>query len=309
MGFNTEWLFLSNEEDPDQCPPVGCMYPTFQAAMEHVQSVAKELLKLNADIVNLVEVEGCDALEALLLELGEHSGYRGYLVRGTDTYTGQNVALLTRIDPVAPLDRTDASVAYPVANTTCPDVGITPDDQSVSKHYHAQLNVTGLGSLHLYGLHFLARPDDEYRCFEREAQAQVMANFVAETAHGGHVVTLGDMNDYDPLLKDINDDIPISNTLPILRTGHTWPRVAPTLYNVGESVAAQEQRYSNWYDRNGDCTYSKNELSAIDHVLVDDRLHRNFLSSAHYVHNFAPTCATAFSDHWPVMVALHTPHE
>jgi len=44
----------------------------------------------------------------------------------------------------------------------------------------------------------------------------------------------------------------------------------------------------------------------IDHLLIDARLHRNRLVSARYVHNFEPTCATAFSDHWPVMVTLRT---
>ena len=35
-------------------------------------------------------------------------------------------------------------------------------------------------ALHMFGLHFLAHPDDPIKCLQREAQARVMADYIAE---------------------------------------------------------------------------------------------------------------------------------
>ena len=58
--------------------------------------------------------QDCRVLQLLTNELGEHHGYEPYMVKGTDTATGQNVALLSRIDPDIPLERTEARVSYPM---------------------------------------------------------------------------------------------------------------------------------------------------------------------------------------------------
>ena len=57
----------------------------------------------------------CSLLRRLNSKLGPTGGYRGYLIAGTDTNTGQNVALLTRVDPVTTLYRTSATSPYPVS--------------------------------------------------------------------------------------------------------------------------------------------------------------------------------------------------
>lgn len=298
--FNAEWLFLANEQDPNSCPEVGCPYTTLEEALSHVKKIAVEIQTLNADIVNLIEVEGCDVLDVLLNYIGDEYGYKRYLIEGTDTYTGQNVALLTRIDPITDLERTDDRVFYPVSNTTCTGP-IESEDYGVSKNYFTKFNASGI-VINLFSVHFLAIPDDEERCYKREAQATVMANYMKDNVKlTEHVIILGDMNDYDSTLQDINDDQPISNVLYILSNAFLVKYQGLPFYNVGNSVGYQDQRFSCWYDRNDDCVSTKNELSAIDHTLIDPNLLKSQFISARYFHNFMPTCETAISDHYPIV--------
>lgn len=305
--FNAEWLFLANEQDPSSCPEVGCPYPTLEAAMKHVEDVASEIKRLNADIVNLIEVEGCDVLDALLESVGKEYGYKRYLIQGDDTYTGQNVALITRVDPIIDLERTDARATYPISNSTCPSINIDEDDYGVSKNYYTKFNVSGT-VLNVFSVHFLAIPDDEERCYKREAQATVMAEYMKEnTKIYENVVILGDMNDYDSTLQDINDDQPISNVLYVLSNAFAVKYHGRSFYNIGRNVTAQDLRFSCWYDRNDDCTYTKNEFSAIDHILIDPNLQTNQFVSSRYVHNFVPECSTKISDHYPIITHLDTP--
>ena len=56
--------------------------------------------KLNADILFLEEVEDCEALEALRIELKDAAQYRSVFVQGGDRATGQDVVLLTKVGPV-----------------------------------------------------------------------------------------------------------------------------------------------------------------------------------------------------------------
>jgi len=50
--------------------------------------VARVLVELDADIVNLNEVEDCMVMEELLAQMPEGHGYKLYLVQGSDTATG-----------------------------------------------------------------------------------------------------------------------------------------------------------------------------------------------------------------------------
>lgn len=66
--------------------------------------MAEFIATFDADIVNLVEVEGCSNLEALVTEggaAGLGGSYTAYLRQGTDRATGQDVALLTRYHPAS----------------------------------------------------------------------------------------------------------------------------------------------------------------------------------------------------------------
>lgn len=145
--YNAEWLFLNRWEK---------RWTSFQQALEHLHLIARVIRELNYDVLNLVEVESCEVLLELINAIGDPS-YRAYLLPGTDTATGQNVALLTRVDPIEDLWRTSGRAPYPVPGSTC---GYdTSGDYGVSKHYFTRIRPENFPQIFIAGLHFLAFPD------------------------------------------------------------------------------------------------------------------------------------------------------
>ena len=59
-------------------------------------------------------MESCDVLTRVNEQIDEGQRYTPYLKGGTDSATGQNVGLLTRMDPSEGLQRSDAYADYPV---------------------------------------------------------------------------------------------------------------------------------------------------------------------------------------------------
>jgi len=295
--YNAEWLFLNRSN----CPGSGCAWPTKEDAIKHMEAVAAEMRIIDADIVNMVEVQDCSVL-AELNSMLKGMNYLPYLLTGTDTATGQNVALLTRVDPSVNLKRTSARVDYPIPGSKCGSTN--SGDSAVSKHYYTTFEIDGLSRpLSMFGMHFLAYPDDPFRCVQREAQATVMKNLIAAALQEGHsVVALGDMNDFDGTIQDASGNTPISEVLSLLRDPVSYTP-GDELVNVAQYVYSASQRYSCWYDRNEDCREGKDELSLIDHLLISEDL-APLVTKAYMDHSYGVSCDTFESDHWPVIVHL-----
>lgn len=60
--------------------------------------------ELKPDIVNFCEIEGCDEIN-MLVNRTNHL-YNPYLIKGTYYATGQNVGMMTLINPTSNLYRT-----------------------------------------------------------------------------------------------------------------------------------------------------------------------------------------------------------
>jgi hypothetical protein len=165
VHLNAEWLYIDGY---DNCPGSGCPWEDQEEAEHHLQSIASVISNLNPDLVNLAEVESCDELHDLLdtKDLAD-MGYLPYMVKGTDSSTGQDVGILTRIDPTSDLTRTDNRVEYPIPSTQCSST--YTGTYGVSKHYISTLVVNDI-NIALISCHLLAFPDDENRCVQREAQ-------------------------------------------------------------------------------------------------------------------------------------------
>ena len=58
--------------------------------------------------------QDCHIMRRLNSVLGQEMMYQPYMAQGSDTATGQNMGLLTRIDPVQALRTTNSREAYPV---------------------------------------------------------------------------------------------------------------------------------------------------------------------------------------------------
>jgi len=294
--FNTEWLFLTRSN----CPGTGCTWKDLEQARYHLNHIADKIAQVNADIFVLEEVENCAVLRELLsLPQLAFKGYKPYMVQGTDTATGQNVGIITRIDPSTNIARTTSRANWPIAGNTCKYTKSTEGNSGVSKHLYATFNVGLAKPLLIIGLHLLAFPTTAERCVEREAQATVIRSIIDQHP-GYHVAVLGDFNDYDADLVDESlVSIPTSRVIPIIKGSEL---INTALSHPGAKTGLGV--YSSWWDKNNNCKDDgKAEHTTIDHILLSKTL--SFKSFA-YAHIFNAGCTSNVSDHWPVVVEIET---
>ena len=181
--FNAEWLFV-DEYSAFDCPGSQCPWHNITDAEIHMSYVSKAISKINPDIINICEVEGCDELNLLADQLD--GTYKSYLKRGTDTSTGQNVGLLTRIDPLIDLYRTEEKMTFPIPGSKCGYTGLT-DSTGVSKHLITEFTISNK-KIALITAHLIAYPTDSSRCAQREAQASILNKIILEYINKGYSI-------------------------------------------------------------------------------------------------------------------------
>jgi exonuclease III len=300
VQYNVEWLFIDYFSAMD-CPGNGCTWKNTSEAQTHLSYVSKVIHDLNPDIINFCEIEGCDELNMLKTSLNDNT-YTPYLKKGTDTSTGQNVGMLTRVDPTVSLYRTEDRYDYPIYGSTCGYTGT--GSTGVSKHYITEFKLSSM-NIALIGAHFVAYPTDASRCAQREGQAsvlqQVIANYISK---GYEVIVIGDLNDFDGVVLDVNSNKPTSQVLNILKGDFGEYKGKYELTSAAENVQ-QSERYSDWYDSDNNCnTASIKDYSMIDHVLVTSGI-KNKISDVYFYHGYSEYCGTYNSDHYPVVIDLN----
>ena len=294
MTLNAEWLWdgIAPEDGqvrPDEVDWIGSPV----RAAEHMKAVAELISSANPDIVLLCEVENLKALETLNERYLEGKGYRAYLVEGKDTHTGQDVGLLTRLDPIGGGISRDDRKGKSGART-----------KSVSKNLIARFESQG-SKLAVIGVHFLANPTDKGRKPDREAQADAVRGMARDLWNEGYwVVVMGDLNDFDGA-KDALDkkgSKPITN---VLKTIRDLDPKDPTddLLNAASRIP-QDKRYTCFFDRNKDGEIDpETEYDAIDHVLLSRPLYHR-IRDVRILHDHDPRKVT---DHFPIVVKLAWP--
>lgn len=288
VQFNAEWLFMT------PCQAYGCPWANQEEQQQHISAISNVLTELQPDLAHFAEVENCDVLAAIAPEPILYP----YLIEGKDTATHQNVGLLTKIDPLVPLNRTEERVQYPVPNSTCGYTG-EPGTTGVSKHLIAEFSFNNR-FIALVGAHLLAYPTDKTRCAEREAQAQVLQNILFDyIKRGAEVIVLGDLNDYDAEIPDANNHKPISHVLDILKGSAGSHKGLYSLWSVGDCIS-QGTRFSDWYDENSNCVSSETEFSQIDHILLTKYLY-DHLAKVFMYQDYEQSCSSLVSDHYPVV--------
>lgn len=298
MQYNVEWLFIDYYSAMD-CPGNGCTWHNQSEAQIHMDHVTKVIKELNPDIVNFCEVEGCDELHMLRDKLADQT-YVPYLKKGTDTATGQNVGMLTRVDPLTPLYRVETKYNYPIVGSNCGYTG-TGGSAGVSKHFVTEYRI-GEYDIAFISAHLLALPTDVVRCAEREAQASVLQDVIySYISRQYEVIMLGDFNDYDAEIPDVNGNKPLSKVLDILKGVAGQNAGKYNLHSLGEQIV-QKERYSDWWDSDNNCdTSSQKDFSMIDHILVTDAIRENIVDVFVY-HGYSEYCGKYDSDHFPVVV-------
>lgn len=282
------------------CPGEGCTWKNATEAQTHMDYVAKRIKALNPDIINFCEVEGCDELNMLKDKLDD--SYLPYLKKGTDSSTGQNVGTLTRVDPLKSLYRSELKYNYPISGSKCGYTG-TGGSSGVSKHYITEYEFGGM-NVAFISAHLLAIPTDPARCAQREAQASVLQSVIADFIYRDYeIIMLGDFNDYDSEIPDVNGNKPISQVLDILKGLKGDYAGKYELHSAAETIQ-QNERYSDWWDSDNNCnTASKSDYSMIDHVLVTDKIRKNIMNTFIY-HDYSEFCGKYDSDHYPVVIDL-----
>jgi exonuclease III len=298
VQYNVEWLFIDYYSSAD-CPGNGCAWHTLEEAETHMSYVVNVLKELQPDIINFCEIEGCDELNMLKTQLNK-TNYNPYLKKGTDTATGQNVGILTKVDPIVSLYRSEEKIAYPISGTKCGSTTAS-GTSGVSKHYITEFNLNGL-KVAMIGAHLLAIPTDPARCVQREAQAQVLQNIVSSYIQTDYeIILLGDMNDFDAETPDINSDKPVSRVLDIIKGLDGQKKGLYTLTNIAYRIK-QNERYSDWWDSDNNCNTSlKTDYSMIDHILVTPNIDKKIMN-AYIYHGYKEYCGKWNSDHYPVVV-------
>lgn len=298
--YNVEWLFIDYCSSSN-CPGSGCPWKNSSEADTHMSYVSKVVNTIQPDIINFCEVEGCDELNMVIneMELNGTNVYKPYLKKGTDTSTGQNVGMITKVDPLVSLYRSEAKVGYPVPGSKCGYTGT--GSSGVSKHYITEYNFATLKTAFI-AAHLIAYPTDPSRCAQREAQAQVLQYVIYDYVMKGYeIILLGDMNDFDAEVLDINSDKPISKALDILKGLDGEYKGKYTLTNVASRIA-QNERFSDWWDSDNNCdTSSQKDYSMIDHILVTSKINTKIINAYMY-HEYREYCGKWNSDHYPVVV-------
>ena len=298
VQYNAEWLFIDHYSQFD-CPGTQCTWKNTTEAYIHLDYVSRVVAYLAPDILNVCEVEGIHELQlvadTVVSEFPDLS-YTPYLIPGTDTATGQNVGLLSRIAPNVPLYRTEEKYEYPIAGSQCGYTG-SPSKTGVSKHYITEFTLWDM-PVAMISAHLIAIPTDPSRCAQREAQAMILQGVVAgflEKEYG--VIVIGDMNDYDGTVLDMNGNLPKSRVLDILKNNGSLDTAMVQLLSM--------DRYSDWWDSDSDCTTSSQmDYSMIDHILVSENIQK-YIANVFVYHGYPEFCGKYDSDHFPVVVDFY----
>lgn len=240
VSLNTEWLWDTVE--PHEGRIVGFSEeesirpPSSREYVLETYAIAKTLEAVNADIVGLIEIEN----EEVAREINQYFDEKWSVVflQGRDSYTGQDVAILTRLEVI------------PNTKTTFPDITGKSMDGTITKKPSKVLGV-GLkdGDIKYFVVvaHLISKrgSNDKKRYAQADAiRKSVIANYDAYD----HFIVLGDMN-----------DLPSSDVLQRLKGkgDNKKDLVQPA------DVTGDDADYSYVYD---------NKKQLIDHILVDEEL-------------------------------------
>lgn len=276
------------------------------------ERVANVIEAMEPDVCNLLEVFSKESID-LLVEILHEKGlkdYRGYHIDNSDTFTGFDVAVVTKL----PLDEIDGKTImhfgtrgdhpYRDAYYSKDETGtVRQKTGGISRHalYFLTFNQQKLGFL---GLHLKAQPDDVPSNLQREHEMKIAQKIInGEIVKRGYQpIVLGDLNDYDP---DVPDRDETRNTMTgVLKGLKNYDAATPEdeLVNAAIKIARPADRYTNWWDRNENGVQdSEDVLSMIDHILLPKAWEANIRRTLIFHNN------NDISDHWPVYTEVLIP--
>ena len=278
VQYNVQWLYVDYCIKSD-CPGSGCRWKNQTYANFHLNYVADVIREIDPDIINLCEVKGCNELNMLIKKLDKT--YKPYLIQGEDLATGQNVGMLTRIDPIINLYRTP----------------------NVNKHYITEFflynrNIAFV-SAHLTSTKNYGPKSVRIAIKIRETEAKILQNIVSEYIKKKYeVIMMGNFNDFDNIIMDAGNNIPTSNVVSILKGyGSNYE-----LYNVADKIW-KDDRFTKYSEST---TYENYEnyqtVSMADYILISPFLRSKINST--YINRHIPNGLESQydSNHFPLIV-------
>jgi len=182
MSINTEWLWdgIAPHEGQVALGAVGNPPSPNQVELEAF-AIALVINHNNADIVGLVEVEGLPVVERILPYL--NGDWKIVFKKGRDSYTGQDVALLTKLDII------DGTITnFPSTQGSFSNVTARP-----SKVLGVGLR-DGNEDYFIIVAHLISKRSSNDN--KRAAQANAVAQSAVSNASSyDHVIVMGDLND------------------------------------------------------------------------------------------------------------------
>jgi len=291
--------------------------------LRHLEGVAAVIEAVNPDILVLSEVTS-SATVATLAEILREKGlgdFRGYHLDGRDSFTGFDVAFLSRVPPdsvagatvhlfaPAKMPRLKAVQAGQDALPWTAERYLAPDEDGQSheeiailkRHAVSFFTVAGR-RLGLVGLHLKSNPSDAAANALRMAEVAIVRRIVCrEILPRGYLpIVLGDLNDYDPDVP-MADDYRTTLTEVLRHLKDINPEAEGSeLVNAAQFMPRIADRFSSHWDYNENGAADGDDVfTLIDHILLDQQfvpgLRRAFICHA---------SSLEVSDHFPVVVDL-----
>ena len=291
--------------------------------LRHLEGVAAVIEVVNPDILILSEVssrESCDALVALLREK-ELGDFQAYHVDGRDSYTGFDVAVVSRLKP----DRVEGKLIHLFAPDRTPrlrDVqqGTVPlpwtaerytkskqggeDVEAIAvvkRHSVCFISVFGK-KMGLVGLHLKSNPSDPEANAQRMAEAAIVQRIVQREviSRGYAPIILGDINDYDPDVEMADATRETQTSVLQMLKDYDPHQEGEELINIASHIPRVADRFSSHWDYNENGAADSDDVfTLIDHILIDQRfkpgIKRAFICHA---------SSLDISDHFPVVVDI-----
>lgn len=201
MAINTEWLWSPHDGRVDGSMfNKGDMSP--DAYRKELAFYAGLVEKNELHIVALSEIENESVVNDLAKALG--SSWRGYFVQGRDTATGQDVALLSRLDYVP-----GSLTAFGFPSGRIPGES---KKKSLTKLVGAQFKHPQSGKIiAVITAHFLSKRNDSIqKAKKRLRQSYALRKVIRKmTLESDSVLVLGDLNDLrgSPVIEVLEQDL------------------------------------------------------------------------------------------------------
>ena len=291
--------------------------------MRHLEGVASVVEVVNPDILVLSEVSSPEAGEALAAVLREKDlgDFQSYHVDGRDSYTGFDVAFVSRVVP----DRIEGKSIHLFAPNPTPRLADVqngsaplpwtaerysrPEEEGEDAEAIAVLKRHAVCFFSLFGqklgfvgLHLKSNPSDPQANAQRTAEAAIVRRIVQrEIMSRGYLpIILGDLNDYDPDVEMADSTRKTETSVLRMLKDIDPQRDGDELVNVAARIPRVADRFSSHWDYNENGAADGDDVfTLIDHILISKKLAkgltRTFICHANCLE---------ISDHFPVVVDL-----